>query len=145
MKRAYEKPVALANEELMEGVYMTSGDTTGSDCYTVTAHIHQPPETGREDYRIQVDAVHNAEHHGTHQTLVISFNQPVNFSFCSDAHASLAGGDGTSTLQIDYDYHANFTENHGLGDLVVTSNDGLAITGAQMICNKKCNQHDHLN
>lgn len=141
MKRAYEKPVALANEELMEGVYMTSGDTTGSDCYTVTAHIHQPPETGREDYRIQVDAVHAAKHHGDHQTLVISFNQPVQFSYCNGKGATLAGGDGTSTLRIDFTYHQNQNDNIGLGDLVVTSNDGLAITGAQMICGKTCGQH----
>ena len=141
MKRAYEKPVALANEELMEGVYMTSGDTIGSDCYTVTAHIHQPPETGREDYRIQVDAVHAAKHHGDHQTLVISFNQPVQFSYCNGNGATLAGGDGTSTLRIDFTYHQNQNDNIGLGDLVVTSNDGLAITGAQMICGKTCGQH----
>ncbi len=138
MKRAYEKPVALANEELMEGVYMTSGDATGSDCYTVTASCHQSPETGREDYRIQVDAKHAAKHESSEQTLIISFNQPVHFSHCNAQGATLKGGDGTSTLQITLTYWNNPNDNIGFGDFIVTSNPGLAIVGTPMM---ECNEN----
>lgn len=140
MKRAYEKPVALANEELMEGVYMTSGDTAGSDCYTVTANIHQRPETGREDYRIQVNAQHAADdgHHSGEQHLFLAFNQPVNYS---SSNGKLVSGDGTSVIEIKYDYHNNATDNIGLGDVVVTSNAGLSITSAKLTCNFDCGQH----
>ena len=142
MKRAYEKPVAFANEELMEGVYMTSGDTTGSDCYTVTANIHQTPETGRENYCIQVSAHHEAEHGSDTQWLVISFNQPVNYVSYNGQGAQLESGDGTSTLRIKLTYHNNPTDNIGSGDLYVTSNPGLAITGCKMECILHCSQHN---
>ncbi len=144
MRKSYERPVVIQSDGLMEGVYMASGGD--SDCYTVEAYIHQTPETGREDYRIQVNAKHNAldNHHSTLQHLIISFNQPVNFVSCSDSHATLENGDGTTTLDIKYDYHNNAVENIGLGDLVVTSDDGLAVTNCVLTCNHKCEQHDGL-
>ena len=80
--KEYMKPVLLTSDELAEGVYLASGD--GSGCYTTTAYIHQTPQTGRGDYRIQVNAVHNADHTKEAQQLNISFNQPV--TYVSGAH-----------------------------------------------------------
>ena len=68
--KEYMKPVLLTSDELAEGVYLASGD--GSGCYTTTAYIHQTPQTGRGDYRIQVNAVHNADHTKEAQQLNIS-------------------------------------------------------------------------
>lgn len=136
----YSKPIVLMNEELAEGVYAASGND-GADCYSVTTNIHQKPETGRGDYRIQVTASHLTAHHGTAQTLVLYFNQAVTYS---SSNGTLAGGDGTSTLSINYTYHNNGVDSIGLGDVVVVSEPGLAVTGAQVICNKTCEQHDHL-
>lgn len=136
----YIKPIVLANEALSEGVYAASGMASGNDCYTVTAYIHQTPETGRDDYRIQVNAVHTAGdgHHSGKQTLVLYFNQAVTYSW---SNGSLSGGDGTSSISIDYDYHNNGNDNIGLGDVIVESNVGLAITGTELICNHDCGQH----
>ncbi len=142
--RTYERPVAVANDEFVEGIYMASGASAGgSDCYTVTARIHQKPETGREDYRIQVDAKHAAtnNHHSGKQTLIISFNQPVEYVSCNANGAKLAGGNNTSTLTIDLTYHNNANDNIGFGDLVVKSDAGLAITGSELTCNYDCGQH----
>lgn len=75
--KEYMKPVLLTSDELAEGVYLASGD--GNGCYTTTAYIHQTPQTGRGDYRIQVNAVHNADHTKEAQQLNISFNQPVTY------------------------------------------------------------------
>lgn len=132
----YEKPTILANEEIAEGVYTASG----ADCYTVTAYIHQSPEEGRGDYRIQVDGIHAAEdnHHSGKQTLVLSFNQPVVYSW---SNGTLAGGDGTASISIDYTYHNNGYDNIGLGDVIVTADAGLAVTGAVLYCNHDCGQH----
>ena len=100
------------------------------------------PMSMREDYRIQVNGVHAAiGHHSTAQVLVLYFNQPVNYSW---SNGSLAGGDGTSELRISYNYHNNENDNIGLGDVVVTSGEGLAITGAELKCNYTCDQHDSL-
>lgn len=136
----YEKPVALANSELAEGVFMASGAGAGDDCYTVTARIHQTPEKGRGDFRIQVNAVHAAGdgHHSGAQTLVLSFNQPVTYK---GSNGALAGGDGTASIRINYAYHNNGNDNIGLGDVIVEANAGLSVTGAEVICNHNCGQH----
>lgn len=121
----YQKPTLYKTEDLAEGVYAASG----SGCYTTTARIHQRPETGRGDYRIQVDGHHHADHTRETQWLHISFNQAVTYS---SSQGTLQSGDGTTTLVIEYHYHQNPTDNIGLGDLVVVSDPGLSITGASI-------------
>ena len=136
----YEKPIVIANEELSEGIYAASGDVIGDNCYTVSAYIHQTPEIGRGDYRIQVNGVHAASngHHSGEQVLTLTFNQPVEYS---SSNGTLVNGSGTSSINIKYNYHNNGNDNIGLGDVVVTSDDGLAITGAMLSCNYNCGQH----
>ncbi len=130
----YEKPVVLVNDEIAEGVYMASGD-----CYTVTYKIHQAPQMGRINYRIQFDARHDADHHSTQQTLKITFNQPVDFDSCNGICTS---GSGTNTLLIDFVYHNNNTDNIGLGELSVLANEGLDVTSVVLYCNKTCEAHN---
>lgn len=122
-------------DDLAEGVYMASGDGNGEggDCYSTTARIHQEPQTGRGDYRIQVDAHHDSDHNSNyHQQLEISFNQPVSYVSCNGNGAWCSAGDGTNTLFVDLYYWNNHVDNIGFGDLVVTSEPGLAITGVVM-------------
>ena len=52
----YSKPMVIVDQGLAEGVYAASG--TG--CYTVTANIHQTPQTGSGDYRILVEGEQEA-------------------------------------------------------------------------------------
>lgn len=134
--RKYETPTIKFDNELFESVYMASGD----DCYSVQARIHQTPEIGRGDYRIQVDAVHAAfdKHHSTAQVLTISFNIPVTYK---DSNGTLVAGNGTNSLVIEYAYHNNVKENIGLGDVIVEADAGLAVTGCILSCNHLCNQH----
>lgn len=40
----------------------------------------------------------------------------------------MISGNGTSTLTVRLSYHQNPTDNIGFGDLIVTSDAGLAIT-----------------
>lgn len=138
MTNSYEKPCVLLNADMAECVYTASGD--GEDCYSVTARIHQSPETGRGDFRIQVDGQHAASdgHHSGKQTLILYFNQAVIYSW---SQGELAGGDGTAELSIDYQYHNNDKDNIGLGDVIVESDAGLAVTGACLLCNHDCGQH----
>lgn len=123
----YKRPLILLNDDLAEGVY-ADGSGADSDCYTTTARIHQTPQPGREDYRIQVDAKHDADHNSAnHQQLVLSFNQAVVYSSSNGTYIS---GNNTTSLTIDYYYWNNHKDNIGLGDVVVTSGEGLAVTGA---------------
>lgn len=146
----YVKPVVLTNDEMFEGVYTASG--TGEDCYTASAYITQTPQTGRENFVVHVDAVHAAGngHHSGRQILTLYFNQPVKYLYCNATNgtAALNGGDGTATLQIVFNYHANASENHGLGDVYVESADGLAVNSiAKLECDYGVNDpnQDHLS
>lgn len=121
--KTYSKPVVTIDIGLAEGVYAASG------CYDASAYIHQTPETGRGDYRIQVNGQHHSDHTKEAQTLTISFNQNVTYV---SGGAGLISGNGTSILTIKLSYHQNPNDNIGFGDLVVTSDTGLAITGVSI-------------
>lgn len=121
--KTYSKPVVTIDIGLAEGVYAASG------CYDASAYIHQTPETGRGDYRIQVNGQHHSDHTKEAQTLTISFNQNVTYV---SGGAGLISGNGTATLIIKLSYHQNSNDNIGFGDLVVTSDPGLAITGVSI-------------
>lgn len=120
--KKYSKPVVSIDNGLAEGVYAASG----AGCYVANAYIHQTPETGRGDYRIQVNGKHDADHTRESQILTISFNQNVTYV---SGGAGLISGNGTPTLKVKLGYHQNPTDNIGFGDLVVKSEPGLAITG----------------
>lgn len=124
--KKYSKPVVSVDNGLAEGGYAASGS---AGCYTTTAYIHQTPQTGRGDYRIQVNGHHDADHTRESQVLTISFNQNVTYV---SGGAGLISGDGTTTLKIKLSYHQNSTDNIGFGDLIVTSDTGLAITGVSI-------------
>ena len=121
----YTKPIVIPSNDFAEAVYMDSGDA----CYIASAYIHQAPETGRGDYRIQVDGKHYSSHTKEAQWLYINFNLPVKYK---SSNGSLEAGDGSNTLIIKYNYHQNPTDNIGLGDLVVEADQGLAITNIKI-------------
>lgn len=137
----YEKPIVMLNEDIAEGVYAGSGD-----CYTFRIKKVQTPEQGRNNYKFQIDGTHNAidGHHSTLRIVVVEFNQPVNYVSSLAADVS---GNGTSVLTLTYDkgngsYHNNATDNLGLGDLVVTSEEGLEATKIYCsYCDNMCDQH----
>ena len=126
--KQYAKPVVSVDNGMAEGVYAASG----AGCYSASAYIHQTPQTGRGDYRIQVDGDHHADHTKTAQILTISFNQPVTYKYCNGNGASLASGNGSTTLVINLGYYQNPTDHIGIGDFVVESESGLAITGVSI-------------
>lgn len=126
----YKKPTAEKISFTYENQVVAESSAEGGSCYDATAYIHQTPETGRGDYRIQVNGVHHADHTRDAQTLIISFNIPVTYK---GSQGTLASGDGTQTLHINYTYHQNPTDNIGLGDLIVEANEGLAVTDVVII------------
>ena len=139
----YEKPIIITNEEIAEGVYAASGD-----CYTFKARIVQTPATGLPYYVIQIDGKHNAldGHHSNNRTVKITFNQPVTYV---ESMAKSCSGSGTNMLSLEYEgtngsYHNNAVENIGLGDLKVTSAEGLAITDTFCtFCAQACDNPGH--
>lgn len=121
--KKYEKPIILINEDLAEGIYAASG------CYAVTAYITQIPQTGRGDYRIQLNAFHDADHTNNSQILTITFNQNVKYV---SSNGTLGFGDDTSTLTINFEYFQNEYDKVGLGELVVTADECLEIVSVRL-------------
>ena len=91
----------------------------------MTASIRQDNQIGRTDYRIQVDGKHDSNHTRDAQTLTVSFNMPVEYKSSS---GTLQGASVGTTIVVKYNYHQNPTDNIGLGDLVVSAEQGLQIT-----------------
>ena len=122
--KKYIKPVVEVNEDLAEGVYAASGS-----CYVINAYITQIPQIGRSDYRIHLNAIHNADHTNNSQTLTIKFNQNVHYV---SSNGELVYGDNTDTLIIVFSYWQNGFDNIGLGELVVTSDENLTIKSTKL-------------
>lgn len=147
MSRQYLKPAVLLNEDLAEGVFTASlggGGGRGSDsvtstdgCFNVTAKIDQKPETGRGDYRLDVNATHIpsfANHGSNSQTLTIVFNQPVDYVSCGTNVSSYS--DGTSVLTVTRQNWCNGqSEPVGFAGLVVNSEQGLGLISVKFVCN----------
>lgn len=128
--KTYTKPTAEKVTFTYENQVVAASSSEG--CYTVTGYIHQVPETGRGDYRLQINAQHHADHSCASQTLYVTFNQPVTYKYCNGNGATYLGGDGTNTLEIGLTYWNNPNDNIGIGDFVVESDEGLAFVSASM-------------
>ena len=89
----------------------------GSSCYTCTAKINQRPETGRDDFRIQINAQHHGDHTCDQQILTVVFNYPVTFISCSNGRINAANN--TAHIQVKLNYHNNQNDNIGMGDFIV--------------------------
>lgn len=135
---SYESPVAIVNEDLSEGVYMASGASSSSDCWTVTAHIHQRPETGRGDYRLQVDATHlNPDFHRSSAVITFVFNNVVTVTNPGGG-ASVMGDITGSTIELAFDVGtSNPNEHRGWGDFTVVSDAGLELVSVSIRCTGK--------
>ena len=126
--KTYEKPIIISSEIFSEGVYMASG----SDCYSVTVSMIQSPETGRGDYRFKLDGKHHAnDSHTTHkQILTLTFNQAVIYK----SGGKYLSGSGTPIIEIEFNYFNNSSDNIGLADIYVESDQGLSTPTAVLTC-----------
>ena len=95
------------------------GVGSGSSCYTCSAKINQRPETGRDDFRIQINAQHHGNHSCDEQLLTVIFNHPVTFISCSNG--SLNSPNNKASIQVKLRYHNNQNDNIGMGDFTVKS------------------------
>ena len=104
--------------QVIESAYR-GGTGSGSKCYTCNAKINQRPETGRDDFRIQINAQHHGDHTCDEQTLTMVFNYPATFISCSNGR--LDGSNNTTRIKVKLRYHNNQNDNIGMGDFIVKS------------------------
>ena len=135
----YKKPIVLMNEDLAEGVYAASGGAASSECWTAEARIHQRPETGRGDYRLQVDCKHlniDPDNHLSSAEVTIVFNQPVSLENAGGSGWRVVGSGNAITVAFNIGTY-NKNESKGYGDLIVTSDAGLEIVDVGIVCTGK--------
>ena len=104
--------------QLIESAYI-GGKGNESKCYTCNAKINQRPETGRDDFRIQIEAQHHGDHTCDEQILTMIFNYPVTFISCNNG--SLNGYNNSTRIKVKLRYHNNQIDNIGMEDFIVKS------------------------
>lgn len=100
----YEKPLALANNELAEGVFMASGGGAASstDCWTVNAVSVQEWNGSHHVYEIRCSHSASVEHISSQTEVVLTFGSPV-----TDAYSEFPCRFSGSTVSIKRELHAN--------------------------------------
>ena len=107
------------NKGTKVNVSYNNGGGNGSSCYSCSAKINQRPETGRDDFRIQINAQHHGDHSCDEQILTMVFNYPVNFISCSNG--SINSSNNSTRIQVKLRYHNNPNDNIVMGDFIVKS------------------------
>lgn len=126
MKKFFKPEVKFVmNDELAEGIYMSSGGISAS------AHvsIHQRPETGRWDFRCQANvdqfSIDKADDYYVH--LIVTFSHPVNVLGTGSGFQIVSDGPGSYTVELCMKRRINNSgENIGFGDLQVMTENNLA-------------------
>ncbi|MCQ2816270.1 MAG: hypothetical protein MJ252_03285 [archaeon] len=89
--------------------------------------IYFRPEIGRPDYRIRVNAHHEAgvDHYTEGQLLTLTFNHKVHF--VSAWGTTLKSANDQKTIQLGLKYHNNPNDNIGFADLIVKCADLICL------------------
>lgn len=117
----YEKPVAMINEDMSEGVYAASGWGQSSSCWTCSGDGKQESEVSRTDWRFQINGSHINERHEADVYATFIFDTNISTAdFCGYQPVELVGNKAVFRL-TNYSNGVNPNENFGGGALNVTT------------------------
>lgn len=74
--RKYERPMILKTEDLAEGVYLASGETS-ADCWTISAPSVQDWNGSHHIFEVQCSHTPAVQHISGNTEVVITFSEPV--------------------------------------------------------------------
>ena len=94
----YEKPIVLTNEELAEGVYAASGETS-NDCWTVAVTPDQSDAGGYATFRVAATHSTSVTHISTKTVVTIVFSDTVTSAEYEGFTASVSGNTVTLTRE----------------------------------------------
>lgn len=100
----YEKPLALANSELAEGVFMASGAEGDAKCWTVEAVSTQDWNGSHHIWEIRCKHSSEVEHISAASTVSLTFDSPITDAY---AEANFMTSVSGSTVTITRQLHAN--------------------------------------
>ena len=136
--KGYEKPVAVINDELSEGVYAASGS---ADCWTVSAKSVQDWNGSQHVFEVHITHSTAVEHISSASTVTLTFSNTITGVY-SEFPASCSG----NTVTITRTLHANAYKSGDNATYKVwvqaadeASTKALYCTGATISCTKTVN------
>ena len=138
--KTYEKPIAVVNDELSEGVYAASG-ANSADCWTVEAVSVQDWNGSHHVFEIRCVHSNTVEHISSASTVNLTFSQNITNAY-SEFETSFSGSNVTVVRTL----HANAYKS---GDTMTykvwvqadseANTKAIACTGATISCTKTVN------
>lgn len=135
--KGYEKPIAVINDELNEGVYAASG----ADCWTVNARSVQDWNGSHHVFEVSCQHSTAVEHISSATTVTLTFSNTL-----TDAYSEFSSSFSGNSVTVTRELHANAYKS---GDNVTykvwvkaadeASTKALAVTGATISCTKTVN------
>lgn len=136
--KGYEKPVAIVNEEISEGVYADSGS---ADCWTVEAPSVQDWNGSHHVFQVHIVHSNSVEHISSASTVTLTFSNTL-----TDAYSEFESSFSGNTVTITRTLHANAYKSGDDATYKVwakaadeASTKALSVTGATISCTKTVN------
>lgn len=136
--KGYEKPVAIVNDEISEGIYADSGS---ADCWTVEAPSVQDWNGSHHVFQVHIVHSNSVEHISSASTVTLTFSNTL-----TDAYSEFESSFSGNTVTITRTLHANAYKSGDDATYKVwvkaadeASTKALTVTGATISCTKTVN------
>jgi len=138
----YEKPIAVVNDELSEGVYAASG-ASSADCWTINPYSVQDWNGSHHVFEVKIVHSDSVKHISTASTSTITFSNNLQDAY-SEGNVSVSFGGNTVTAVRTL--HANAYQSGDVATFKVwvqaadeATTKALTVTGATISCTKSVN------
>ena len=138
--KTYEKPIAVVNDELSEGVYAASGGASSADCWTVNPVSVQDWSGSHHVFEIRCVHSNAVKHISSASTVTLTFSQNITDAYAEAGHPTSFSG---NTVTVVRELHANAYKS---GDTMTykvfvkadneANTNAIACTGATLSCTK---------
>lgn len=140
--KSYEKPIAVVNDELSEGVYAASG-TNNADCWTINSYSVQDWNGSHHVFEVKIVHSDAVKHISTASTSVITFSNTVTDAYSEGNCTATFSG---NTVTVVRTLHANAYQSGDVATYKVwvkstdeASTKAITCTGSSISCTKSVN------
>lgn len=139
--KTYEKPIAVVNDELSEGVYAASGGASSADCWTIDVKSVQDWDGYYNVFEVSCKHTKAVKHISASTTVTLTFSNTL-AGARSEFPCSFSGNSVTVTRELLADaYNSGDSVTYKVwastGDQATTK--ALTVTGKTISCEKVVN------
>lgn len=141
--KSYEKPIAVVNDEVSEGVYAASGGASSADCWTINPYSVQDWNGSHHVFEVKIVHSDAVKHISTASTSVITFTQNVTDAYSEGNCSATFSG---NTVTVVRTLHANAYQSGDVATFKVwvksdneANTKAISVTGATISCTKSVN------